>query len=87
MEYIVNISELETGHTYQLKTEKTSILVTALHPFYMYECSASAVTVAAGPYSYHVRTRTLEDGMDVDLVAIPLFFLYSPKWIPKKCLS
>ncbi len=63
-EYIVNISEVETGHVYQLYTDNTSIVVSLLHPFYFYECSVTAFTVAAGPYSDYIRTKTLEDGMD-----------------------
>ena len=62
-EYVVNITEVETGDTYKLVSQTASIIVQSLHPFYSYECTVSAVTVAEGPYTEVVTVRTLEDGM------------------------
>ena len=33
-----------------------------LHPYYLYECAVSAVTVAEGPYSAPIAVRTHEAG-------------------------
>ena len=40
----------------------TSIEITSLHPFYVYEWSVSAFTVGEGPYSSIVTLTTPEDG-------------------------
>lgn len=62
-EYVVNITEVETGDMYKLVSQTASIIVQSLHAFYSYECTVSAVTVAEGPYTEAVTARTLEDGM------------------------
>ena len=61
--YNVRILEVETGKTLQLTSNKTSIRVTDLHPYYLYNCSVAAYTVADGPYTEHEAARTLEDSM------------------------
>ena len=40
---------------------ETGYSVGSLHPFYTYNISVSAVTVAAGPYTEPYTIRTLED--------------------------
>ena len=49
--YVVNVTERETGFTFELNTTNTSITLTALHPDYVYECRVAAYTIAAGPFS------------------------------------
>ena len=62
-EYRVNVTERETGMTYHLVTAATSITVPFLHPFYMYNCTVAAFTIAAGPYSMELSITLPEDGM------------------------
>ena len=50
-EYLVNITEIETGETFLHSTQMTCITVTGLHPFYVYESIVTAVTIGPGPYS------------------------------------
>ena len=61
-EYVVNITERETGLTFQRFTDQTSITVLSLHPDYVYECKVSAVTVARGPFSTDFAIRVLIAG-------------------------
>lgn len=59
--YLINITEQETGRTFQLTSEQTEINIGQLHPHYIYHCAIAAVTVAKGP-SIIVTVRTEEDG-------------------------
>ena len=47
---------------FQLMSTTTSVTATALHPYYTYSFTISAVTVSEGPYSQPLSLRTLEDG-------------------------
>jgi len=68
-QYLVNITETETGDEIRLSTTDMSITVLGLHPFYHYECNVSAVTIGAGPYTSPLTLRTLQSGiMNVNLV-------------------
>ena len=62
-EYRVNITEMETGMVYRLVTTARSLTVPSLHPFYTYNCTVAAVTIAEGPYSVEVNITMPEDGM------------------------
>ena len=62
-EYRLNITEMETGMVYRLVTTATSLTVPSLHPFYTYNCTVAAVTIAEGPYSVEVNITMPEDGM------------------------
>ena len=62
-QYLVNVSELETGSGIELSTTDTNIIVSDLHPFYHYECNVSAVTIGAGPYTLPITIQTLQAGM------------------------
>ena len=61
-EYYINITDVQTGHMQQLSTRSEYIEVTNLHPYYSYEVSVSAYTVALGPFSEQFIIRTLEYG-------------------------
>ena len=61
-EYRVNITERETGMAYHLTTAATSLTVPSLHPFYTYNCTVAAFTIAEGPYSFEVNITMPEDG-------------------------
>ena len=49
--YVINVTERETGLTFETNTTSTSITLTSLHPDYVYECRVAAYTIAAGPFS------------------------------------
>ena len=51
VQYVINITERDTGIKFQRFTTQTSISITMLHPNYIYDCQVSAVTVAEGPFS------------------------------------
>ena len=63
-QYLVNVSELETGSGIELSTTDTNIIVSDLHPFYHYECNVSAVTIGAGPYTLPITIQTLQAGIE-----------------------
>lgn len=62
--YRVNVTELETGQLLAFTTPETELVVTGLHPYYLYECTVSAETVAVGPYSAAIAVRTHEAGKE-----------------------
>ena len=62
-EYQVNITERETGIAHHLTTAATTLTVSSLHPFYTYDCTLAAFTIAEGPYSVEVNITMPEDGM------------------------
>ena len=61
--YIINITELETGIVFRRASLSTSILVYSLHPFYRYVVTIAAVTVEQGPATVAFTVQTREDGM------------------------
>lgn len=61
-EYNVNILEVETDIEFYHVISSTFIVVSSLHPDYMYEWSVAAVTVSTGPYSYTLNITTPENG-------------------------
>ena len=60
--YTVNVTETETQRKLQFTTESTQITVTDLHPYYIYNCSVAAVTVAESPHSANIGVQTREAG-------------------------
>ena len=60
--YAISVTEEETMRQFQLMSTTTSVTATALHPYYTYSFTISAVTVSEGPYSQTLSLRTLEDG-------------------------
>ena len=67
-EYRVNITEVATGRVFQRVSTTTSIEITSLHPFYVYEWRVSAFTVGEGPYSSISTVTTPEDGKNAGTV-------------------
>ena len=61
-EYIINITEVDTGSDMVFYTSTTSLTIPGLHPFYTYLYRVSAFTVEYGPYSGSFQFTTLEDG-------------------------
>ena len=62
--YFINVTEVETGMSYQLMVAGvTQLLIDTLHPYYVYNIFMSAATVVGeGPYSQVFTIQTLEDG-------------------------
>ena len=60
--YYVFVTELETGRSFELNTTKTNYLVENLHPYYTYNFSVAAVTVATGIISDSITLQTSEAG-------------------------
>ena len=61
-EYRVNVTVTNTGEQFQLATGDTEITISNLHPYYLYMCTVTAVTVAEGPYTASIAVRTAEAG-------------------------
>ena len=61
--YLVNVTEIATGHFAQHISNQTQITIENLHPFYAYHCQVTAVTVGEGPYTDVVIVVTDESGM------------------------
>ena len=60
--YEINITERETGLVFQYTTTNTFIVISSLHPDYIYDCIVAAFTVALGPYSVSFSVRVLVAG-------------------------
>ena len=60
--YAVKIEEVFTGQSYSLFTGNMHVNVGPLHPYYIYECSVAAHTVATGVYSSLINVTTQEAG-------------------------
>ena len=62
LHYVISVTEEETMRQFQLMSTSTTVVATALHPYYTYSFTVSAVTVGEGPYSQPLSIQTLEDG-------------------------
>lgn len=60
--YIVHILEAVTMFTFQQVLYTTSATVSSLHPYYTYNLSVAAYTVAMGPFSVPVSLQLPESG-------------------------
>ena len=61
--YTVYVLETETGMVTTLDTTTTSIALSSLHPYYLYQFFVAAVTVGSGPLGY-VNVQTHQSGKD-----------------------
>ncbi len=60
--YLISVTVNETGGTFMLSTNDTSLSITGLRPYRTYICTIAASTsVGVGPYT-SVIVETLEDG-------------------------
>ena len=69
-EYRINITEIQTGNTFLLSSTSLTIAVTSLHPYYTYECTVSAYTVATGPFTEPTIITTPEDGIKFECLTV-----------------
>ena len=66
--YTVTVSEHETGRSYNLSSPQTELSIGNLHPFYWYNFSVCAVTVAPGRCTDLYTLQTLQHGKSLDLI-------------------
>lgn len=60
-QYIVNITEDNTGLMWQEGSETRELKLNSLHPYYNYSCQVAAVTVSMGPFGETITVTTLQD--------------------------
>lgn len=60
--YIVRVRETNTGRLWTFYTIEEHIQIASLLPYSYYDCTVSAYTVGAGPFSHSVSVRTLQAG-------------------------
>ena len=60
--YEIVLVETETSTTSVYNTTETTIVISSLHPYYIYECRVAAVTDATGPFSDSLSIQTLPAG-------------------------
>lgn len=60
--FMVRIIEKETAKQYTLTATATIVVFNNLHPYYNYECSVAAYTIALGPYSDVITVQLDEEG-------------------------
>ena len=61
--YVINVTVVETGQTFQLNSTTTSLTVSTLQPYRNYICIIAAVTsVGTGPFSARFTLTTPQDG-------------------------
>ena len=64
-EYHINITEVDTGRTFQVVSSTTSISVSSLHPYYTYRWAVSAFTISEGPFTSIQTISTPQDGRTI----------------------
>ncbi len=63
IQYLINVTVVETGVSFQLTSTSTSLTVTTLLPYRNYICIIAAVTsVGIGPFSSRFTLTTPQDG-------------------------
>ena len=62
VKYAVRVVEIYTGQIYNLFTHNMHINVGPLHPYYIYECTIAAHTIATGVFSSPINVTTQETG-------------------------
>ena len=49
--FLINVTEVDTARMYQTASFGSAVTISSLHPFYTYEFTVAAYTVAPGPFS------------------------------------
>lgn len=60
--YVIRVTEVNTGQTFTETSNTTQVILVGLHPFYIYECQVAAETVGLGPYSTQITVQLDEEG-------------------------
>ena len=61
-EYLITVTEVETGSVLEFISTTTSLSVIMLHPYYTYQSAVAAMTIGVGPYSEVSTAVTHEEG-------------------------
>lgn len=61
-EYLINITEYNTGKILVYYSMTTSLVISSLHPYYTYLGQVSAFTVGYGPFTDVFQVTTSQDG-------------------------
>ena len=61
--YQINCTEIDSGSLLDVSSIETEVIITELHPAYMYSCRVSAVTVEIGIFSGNTTVTTEEAGV------------------------
>ena len=67
-QYLINVTELDTGASFLQTSLGTEFTIFSLHPNYYYEFTVAAVTVGVGPPSPPIIVQTNEDGTIILLI-------------------
>ncbi len=63
--YSIGVLEVESGHSFVVRTLDLEHSLLHLHPYYTYNISVAAATVSTGPYSPNISVKTLQTRMCV----------------------
>ena len=72
--YSVRVLEVDTNTFTLHNVTETSLVLSSLHPYYVYRCSVAAVTVGSGPYSDTLSIRTHEAGGKKMIVCVAIVY-------------
>ena len=85
--YVIELYDVVNGKTMVKRREShhREIVIAGLHPYYEYNVSMAAETVAQGPFSKPLEVRTLEDGTFYYIalyytVLLALLYIFSSKF-------
>ena len=63
--FYINITEVDTGIKFQRISFGTSLIISSLHPFYIYWFGVAAFTVDLGPFTEPSELQMPQDGKDI----------------------
>ena len=87
--YSVQLWEMETNNVQLFESTALTFSINSLHPFYKYNLTVAAVTVAKGVASDPTLFQMPEDGkfntISSDMIMLCVIISHSSKWCPSKC--
>ena len=87
--YSVQLWEMETNNVQLFESTALTFSINSLHPFYKYNLTVAAVTVAKGVASDPTLFQMPEDGkfntISSDMIMLCVIISHSSKWYPSKC--
>ena len=78
-QYLINITEIDTGNSWQVAVVDSFTTVESLHPFYSYSIIVAAETVALGPFTSPIIVEMPEDGKS-DFESIQSMWFVQSNW-------
>jgi len=61
--YLARVTERFTGRSWTFFAVDLQVHVGSLHPYFQYDCSVAAHTIATGPFSEVITIQTDEEGI------------------------